>query len=135
MKSWRKQINSSYMISWLLVIMLVIQLFFQLQFHLHHSDTTNLNAHDHVIDFHVLADIHEIDHLTQGNAHELNSTPDGIAKKSLDSNFIFILSLCLLILFHITRCITIQKSALFRNPIIRNIYYDLAPPLRAPPAI
>ncbi len=135
MARWRRCIQHYPAIGLLLVVTLVVQLLFQLRFHLHHDPNPQSQGHEHVIDFHVLVDDHETDHNGQENVHELKSAPDAIVKKFLGGDTGFLFSVCLLLLFPVVIIAINRQWSLPRNSVIHSLYYGLAPPLRAPPAL
>lgn len=130
----RKHVSHNQAIAWLLVIALTMQLLFQLQFHLHQTDISDSFVHDHRVDFHEVTDKHKTDHLTDGNTLELKSTPDSIVKTSLDSSLNFIIFVFLLLILPVSLTVINRQWSFTRSTIIHNLYYGLAPPLRAPPS-
>lgn len=120
-------------ISWLLLAVLLLQLMFPLHFHLHHEVDAGEHGHAHVIDAHLPTDDALGHHLDEG-AETFKVTPDIILKKNMDSSFGFALFACLIILLP---AILAVRSRLWRasgDLHYHFLYYDLAPPLRAPPA-
>jgi len=129
-----KYIQRAQAIGCLLVAALLIQLFTQLHMHLRHTDTAPSHGHEHVMDFHVLTDSHAVEHATDDGAHELESTPDALIKKSLDRDNGLVLAFGLLILLPLFSSVRIRQRLLPQNISLHQLYYGLAPPLRAPPA-
>lgn len=134
MATWKKYIYRNQPITWLLIMALVVQLLFQLHFHLHHTDIPVSQEHEHVIDSHALIDGHTDEFSpNNGNIHELKSTPDRIVKSNLDHSPSFIVFALFFTLFPAVLIVINRSWFSHKNHIIYKLYYELAPPLRAPP--
>lgn len=135
MNIWRNYFKRNRVISWLLVTALLVQILFPLSFHLHHDVSPVTAGHDHVIDSHLLFDSQVIEHLAVEDTHELKTAMETIVKQSTDTDFVFLLFACLLTLLASILPIVNRLWQTARNSFSHFFYYDLAPPLRAPPAI
>lgn len=133
MKFLGKHIQRSRSIGCLLIGALMIQLFTPLHIHLRHTDAPQSHGHEHVMDFHVMTDGHATGHGMDENAHELQSTPEALVKKSMDRDSGLVLAFCLLILFPLLSAVGNRQWTLPQNTSPHRLYYGLAPPLRAPP--
>ncbi len=134
MSSWRKYIYRYQTVSWLLMMALVVQLSFQLHFHLHHTEVPISQEHEHVMDSHALIDGHTDDlPTTNGNIHELNTSPEGIVKSNLDHSPSFIVFVLIFTLFPTALIVINRQWSLHQNYFHYKSYYGLVPPLRAPP--
>jgi hypothetical protein len=135
MSIWRNCFKRYRAISWLLVTALLIQMLFPLSFHLHHDVSPVTAGHDHVIDSHLLSDSQLTEHHADEDTQELKTAMDAILKQSMDTGFVFILFVCLLTQLATVLPIVNRLWQTARNSYSHFFYYDLAPPLRAPPAI
>lgn len=135
MRYWIKMIQSKQFLCWLLVFAIVIQLTSVLHFHLHHVDVPEPHGHHHLIDLHTLADGHKTDVLAHIDSQEFKTTLGGIVKKNLDSNLILAVAVFLLLILPVNLLANKPVWSLSRHLVFRNLYYGLAPPLRAPPAV
>lgn len=130
----RKYFNRYLAVSWLVLAVLLIQIVFPLYFHLHHDLNAEAGEHVHIIDSHLLTDKQASEHLADEDTRILKTTPDVINKQNTDTGFVIALMLCLLIVLAVKRPLVIRLRQLKQNNHCHFFYYDLAPPLRAPPA-
>ena len=135
MSIWSNCFKRNRAISWLLVAALLVQMLFPLTFHLHHDISPVTAGHDHVIDSHLLFDSQVIEHLAVEDTQELKTAMEAFVKQSTDTGFVLILFVCLLTLLATVLPIVNRLWQTARNSFSHFFYYDLAPPLRAPPAI
>jgi hypothetical protein len=131
----REYINRHKAISWVLLAVLLVQIIFPLHFHLHHDTNSEINGHQHIVDSHVLTDTQGTQHLADEDTHIIKTTPDVISKQNTDTGFDFVLLVSLLIVLSIVPLIISRLRQTIENSFRSFYYYDLAPPLRAPPAI
>ena len=134
MSNWRNHIKHYRASSWLLVAVLLVQTVFPIHFHLHHSDNTVPQDHEHVIDSHLLNDSQATEHHVDEDAHALKTSPDVIAKQNTDTGFVFTLAVCLIALFTLVPPLLVHHWRRAQNFVRYSLYYCLAPPLRAPPS-
>jgi len=135
MNYWKKLVKRQRLFCWLLVFAVVFQLTSVMHYHLHHVDVSEPHGHHHLIDLHTLEDGHKTDVLAHIDTQEFKTTLGGIVKKSLDSNLIFAVAVFLLLILPVILIANSRLWSLTRNSVYRNLYYALAPPLRAPPAV
>jgi len=133
--SLRKYIKRYRNISWLLVVALLLQVLFPLHYHLHHDASPLTQNYEHVVHSHSIDDSKVTEHITLTDIHELKITPDVVAKQDTNNGFTITLFICLLILLPAALTFINRLWLATRNNFIRYFYYDLAPPLRAPPAV
>lgn len=130
MDSWRKFTMKYKSIEWLLIVAILLITLAPAQYHVHHSAGEDPTQHEHVLDLHFVTE--KVDQLQHDNDTVFVTEHNLILKKndSLLTPFLFIsLFLVLLPLIH-KRIITKQEQ---ENTLLPEIYFHLAPPLRAPP--
>lgn len=113
----------------LLICVLFVQVLFPLQVHMHHDSDTASHGH-HVVDYHnkIVVDIDELD---EGYTHSLEITSNFIAKKTMhDVQFALLFALVFLGLLSIS---TYYQRRTRSTPVLQRNYFQLSPPLRAPP--
>lgn len=132
MSNWKKRLFNHQALHWVLMISLSIQLMGQLHLHEHHVTSP---VHDHVVDYHMVADDHNDGHFEHANTHEINSSALVIVKKLFDTNSYSIFYACLLLLLFSVNPGVIRWKPVYSHVSSINQYYALSPPLRAPPVI
>ena len=109
-----------------------MQVLFPIQVHMHHeSDVASHNSEHHIVDYHNKV-IGDIDQSIEEFTHTIETTSNFIAKKTLDNTVKFVL-LFSLILIAITSGTSYFQRLYKSAPIISRDYFQLSPPLRAPP--
>lgn len=132
MASFREIINQHKNLYWLLIVALIMQVAFQVQLHLHHDEVT---IDDHVIDYHLVTDKHQDGHASDEITHEFTSTPDLLLIKHISSESIYIPIMFLLLFISAVQFRSVVSYSPPQRKLYRYLYYGLAPPSRAPPAI
>lgn len=133
MSTWRKLIINYKSTSWLLVAAIIAITLLPAHYHLHHLFNTDSTAHDHVIDLHVMSDKAEHSHHDEGT-EIISATPDGFVEKASTAFPPFILlAILLLLLPRLNYRISARLN--YRDINLRQTYFHLSPPLRAPPLI
>ncbi len=126
-----KQIINYKSIGWLLVAAILLNILLPAHYHLHHVFSGNSVTHDHIIDLHLITE-------KTGQSHHdedttiVTAAPDGIVKKSNPAFFPFNLLTILLVLLPLINYQT-RLRLNYGNIDLKQIYYHLSPPLRAPP--
>lgn len=131
MKNWRKLTNRYKSISWLLIASILILTLLPAHYHIHHAVSEDLAHHEHVIDFHMMAEQTDPSHDTD-DLQGFAATPEGVAKQTNPafSPFIvlvFLLTLLLFFAYQIRKWLDFDIVGLNKN------YPHFSPPLRAPP--
>lgn len=120
-------------IACLLMFALFVQVLFPIQVHMHHETDMGSHHHgeQHFIDYHNKV-IGDIDHSLEEHIHTIETTSDFIAKKNLDNKSKFALIFTLVLLALATGTAYYQRRYKF-IPVTFQKYFQLSPPLRAPP--
>ena len=127
-----KKLFSYKFISRLLTCVLFAQVLFPIQIYVHHeSGTANHDNEDHVIDYHNKV-IGDIEHSTEEYTHSIEITSNFIAKKVMDNAFQFALVFTL-VLSGLLSIASHYQRRIKLNPVLYRNYFQLSPPLRAPP--
>ena len=131
MKPWRNIIISNKTIHWLLVVSVLLITLMPAHYHLNHLFSGDPTSHDHVVDFHLIAD------KTDQSHHGVETTvftanPDGIVKKSNPEFSSLVLLLILLVILPIIGN-RIRIHLDYYNVSLKQSYHHFSPPLRAPP--
>ncbi|MCK4744408.1 MAG: hypothetical protein KAT25_11355 [Sulfuriflexus sp.] len=140
MNTWRKLVFSKKSISWLALIAIAMLSLFPAHIHLQHdndafsSSHTEMTSqsHEHGTIVHVVADTtSHTGHTGHDNETIVPATSDSLIKK-VNLNPIF---LAILIGFFVFLRINFlpHKFHTFIFKSLRKIYFDISPPLRAPP--
>jgi hypothetical protein len=136
MLSLRKIRVKSGSIAWFMVAAVLVLTLAPHHIHLHHDSPSDLVAHhhdhEHTIDLHLLSDVNDAAHHDQAIVYEL--TPDGLLKPLSDNPLTWLLSVFLLTLVTIADSRSRQRLRL-EAVRLRQAYYHLTPPLRAPPRL
>lgn len=137
MDTWRKLVFSNKSVSWLALLAIVMMSLFPAHIHLHHDDhafssphveVTN-QSHDHTSVLHIVADT--TGHLDHDNETVVPATSDSLIKKvNLNPVFLAIL-ISLFVFLNINSLPNKFHAFIFKH--LRKIYFDISPPLRAPP--
>jgi len=98
--------------------------------HLHHLDSSTSQAHEHRIDFHFTTDNFASEH--HENATIFPTTPDVLIKKLSDQPLIAVF-LIILAGFLLPAANSILLRRFNHNNQIPVSFYNVTPPLRAPP--
>ena len=115
--------------------MLMVQTIFPINVHLHHGASSELDGHEHIVDSHLPTDIQATQEHLSKDIHILKTTPDVISKQNTDTGFFLALMICLTVVLSGLPPIISRRWQTKRNRITHFLYYDLAPPLRAPPVL
>lgn len=131
MKPWRNIIISNKTIIWLLVLFVLLITLMPAHYHLNHLFNGNPTSHDHVIDFHLIADKTDQSHHGKETT-VFTANPDGIVKKSTPEFSPIVLLAILLVICSIPgKRIKIHLD--YCNVSLKQSYHHFSPPLRAPP--
>ena len=130
-----RYIRSHHGVGLLLATALLVQAVFPLQFHLHHAANPATHEHDHVIDFHLLSDSLLNRHLADDDVDEIKTTQYYIVKKHADTETYDILLDCVSSPAIMLLPIFLHCRQSTRKLLVRYIYDNFTPPLRAPPAV
>jgi hypothetical protein len=136
MLSLRKiRVKSGY-IAWFMVAAVLLLTLAPHHIHVHHEPASDFVAHhhdhQHTIDLHLLSDVNYAAHHDQAIVYEL--TPDGLLKPLSDHPPNWLLTAFLLVLVPIVDSRRRQRLRL-EAVRVRQAYYHLTPPLRAPPRL
>jgi hypothetical protein len=130
---WKIRVKST-SIAWFMVAAVLLLTLAPHHIHLHHEPASDPVAHDHhhdhTIDLHLLSDVNDAAHHDRAIVYEV--TPDGLLKPLSDNPLNGLLSVFLLALVPILDSRSRQRPAL-EAVRLRQAYYHLTPPLRAPP--
>lgn len=133
MKAWRNIIFNNKTINWLLVVSVLLITLMPAHYHLNHLFTDNPTSHDHVVDFHLIAD--KTDHSHHGEETTVfTANPDGIVKKNNLELSSFILLAILLVILPVPGK-RIRTHLDYCNASLKQSYHHFSPPLRAPPLL
>lgn len=133
MNTWRKQVINCKSISWLLVAAILLITLLPAQYHLHHLFKDNSFTRTQVIDLHLVTD-------KAGQSHHdkdekiFATAPTGMVEKDNPTFFPVFLLVALLILLPLIhyRAVPPPDSG---NISLKQFFYYLSPPLRAPPLL
>ena len=131
MKLWRNIIISNKTINWLLVVSVLLITLMPAHYHLNHVFSGNSTSHDHVVDFHLIADKTDQSHHGEETT-VFTANPDGIVKKINPELSPFILLAILLVILPVLNN-RIRTHRDFSDVNLKNSYHHFSPPLRAPP--
>ncbi len=124
-------------ISWLVIAAILLVVFLPSHYHLHHNHdaagsatASHIQAHAHVIDFHVLTEPAGQSH--HDDATSIAASPDGIVKKTSQDLFLFIL---LVMVFLLLAALSKKNNSRlnYTGAGIKQRYSHFTPQLRAPP--
>ena len=122
-------------ISWLVIAAILLAVFLPSHYHLHHlynhdAASSGTEAHEHVIDLHVLTEQAGQSH--HDEATSIAASPDGIVKKTSPDLFPFIL---LVMAFLLLAALSKTNNSLlnYTGAGIKQRYPHFIPQLRAPP--
>ena len=118
-------------ISWQLVAVLLFVTLLPAHYHLHHIDSTELAAHTHTIDLHLIADGVGQSHHDEDTSI-FAATPDVIAKKGKPELSVYIPLAILLVLLMVGNNPTRLRPEQTDSARTQHRPY-FSPPLRAPP--
>ena len=100
-------------------------------YHLNHLFSGDPTSHDHVVDFHLIADKTDQSHHGEETA-VFTANPDGIVKKSNSEFSLLVLLAILLVMLPIpSKRVRIHLG--YCNVSLKQSYHHFSPPLRAPP--
>ena len=119
-------------IAWLMVAAVLALTLAPHHYHLHHGSASDAVAHEHTIDLHLLSDINDEAHHDEAIVFEL--TPDGLLKPLSDNPLNLLLSAFLLALLPLVDS-GIRHRLQRKATRLRQAFYQLSPPLRAPPRL
>lgn len=131
MNAWRNIIISNKTINWLLVVSVLLITLMPAHYHLNHLFSGNPTSHDHVVDFHLIADKTDQSHHGEETT-VFTVNPDGIVKKSNPEFSPFILLAILLVILPIPNK-RIRTHLDYYTASLKQSYHHFSPPLRAPP--
>ena len=131
MKPLLNLIISHKTINWLLVVSVLLITLMPAHYHLSHLFSSDPTGHDHVVDFHLIADKTDQSHHGEETT-DFTANPDGIVKKNNPEFFPFILLTILLFLLPILNN-RIRTHRDFNDVNLKHSYHHFSPPLRAPP--
>ena len=122
-------------ISWLVIAAILLAVFLPSHYHLHHlynhdAVSSGMEAHEHVIDLHVLTEQAGQSH--HDEATSIAASPDGIVKKTSPDLFPFILLvMAFLLLVALSKYNNSRLN--YTGAGIKQRYPHFIPQLRAPP--
>ena len=128
--SWKLLIKRK-SISWQLVAVLLFVTLLPAHYHLHHIESTELAAHTHTIDLHLIADEVGQSHHDEDTSI-FAATPDVIAKKGKPDLSVYIpLAILLILILAHNNQVRLRSEQTDSARKQHHIYFS--PPLRAPP--
>ena len=117
-------------ITWVVILAVAVLTLAPHHYHLHHGSGPDPAHHVHEIDLHIFSDISYEAHHDEAIVLEL--TPDGLLKPKGDNPLTLLLCVFLLVL-----PLVVESQSRYRlaraAPPSHPAYYQLSPPLRAPP--
>ena len=132
MHDLRKLISSYKVICWALIASVLILVLFPSHMHLHHDQEVAPSSHKHVVDVHVGIDIQDQAHHDGATVMDNNSSLM-LTKKMNDNPIGMLLLVLVLLVLPIFRIINRYRR--FNTVSLFGSYYQISPPLRAPPTL